>query len=190
MEVVADLDKPGATFLAAKGGKPGLGNRILAGKTTKFGRLRKHMPESKTTGSPDTFRLSVADIPGLIDGAHRNVGLGHDFLRHIERTKILMYVLDTAGSEGRDPLEDFTHLQRELELYAPGISSRPSLIVANKMDEQGTTCTRIDIISAMMSSSSAVGYLNNTALHKVDIDTIARTLRWMIESYSKLTKAS
>ena len=53
--------------------------------------------------------------------------------------QILMYVLDTAGSEGRDPLEDFCHLQKELELYAPGISSRPSLIVANKMDELGKT---------------------------------------------------
>lgn len=52
-----------------------------------------------------------------------------------------MYVLDTAGSEGRDPLEDFTHLQRELELYAPGISLRPSLIIANKMDEQGKKMT-------------------------------------------------
>ncbi|KAL3673632.1 hypothetical protein V7S43_001331 [Phytophthora oleae] len=243
MEVVADLDKPGASFMAAKGGKPGLGNRILAGKTTKFGRLRKFMPENKTTGSPgssqyyelelktiadvglvgypnagkstllsvlsratpeiapypfttlhpyvgivefpDTFRLSVADIPGLIDGAHRNVGLGHDFLRHIERTKILMYVLDTAGSEGRDPMEDFTHLQRELELYAPGISSRPSLIIANKMDEQGAE----DNFHTLRKSTD-LAVLPVSALHKVDIDTVARTLRWMIESYSKLTKAS
>ena len=81
--------------------------------------------------------MSVADIPGLIEGAHRNVGLGHDFLRHIERTKILMYVLDTAGTEGRDPVSDFRHLQNELELYAPDITARPSLIVANKMDAEG-----------------------------------------------------
>jgi len=83
---------------------------------------------------PDFTRYTVADIPGLIDGAHENVGLGHDFLRHIERTRVLVYVLDMAGTDGRDPLEDFRHLREELELYQKGITGRRSLIVANKMD--------------------------------------------------------
>jgi GTP-binding protein len=82
----------------------------------------------------DFSRLSIADIPGLIDGAHDNVGLGHEFLKHIERTSILVYVLDTAGVDGRTPWEDFAHLQRELELYMKGLSERPSLVVANKTD--------------------------------------------------------
>ena len=87
---------------------------------------------------PDFFRYTVADIPGLIDGAHENVGLGHDFLRHIERTRVLVYVLDMAGSDGRDPLEDFRHLREELELYQQGITGRRSLIVANKMDGENS----------------------------------------------------
>lgn len=82
----------------------------------------------------DFSRLTVADIPGLIDGAHRNVGLGHHFLRHIERTHLLVYVLDMAGIDGRTPWEDFRHLQSELELYMKGLSKRPALIAANKMD--------------------------------------------------------
>lgn len=82
----------------------------------------------------DFSRLTVADIPGLIDGAHRNVGLGHHFLRHIERTHLLVYVLDMAGVDGRTPWDDFRHLQNELELYMKGLSKRPALIAANKMD--------------------------------------------------------
>lgn len=82
----------------------------------------------------DFSRLTVADIPGLIDGAHRNVGLGHHFLRHIERTHLLIYVIDMAGIDGRTPWEDFRHLQNELELYMKGLSKRPALIAANKMD--------------------------------------------------------
>ena len=83
---------------------------------------------------PDYRRLTLADIPGLIDGAHRNVGLGHAFLRHIERTSVLLYVLDMGGVDGRTPWDDLTSLEQELELYLPGLSKRPSLIVANKMD--------------------------------------------------------
>ena len=82
----------------------------------------------------DFGRLTVADIPGLIDGAHRNVGLGHHFLRHIERTHLLVYVLDMAGIDGRTPWDDFRHLQNELELYMKGLSKRPAIIAANKMD--------------------------------------------------------
>jgi GTP-binding protein len=79
-------------------------------------------------------RATVADIPGLIEGAHRNVGLGHDFLKHIVRCKLLVFVLDTAGSEGRNPMEDLGSLRRELDLYDPSLSLRPWMIVANKMD--------------------------------------------------------
>lgn len=83
---------------------------------------------------PDFYRLRVADIPGLIEGASENVGLGHDFLRHIERCKILVYVLDIAGVDQRKPYDDLVALQRELELYQEGLSSRAIFIVANKID--------------------------------------------------------
>ena len=79
-------------------------------------------------------RVTMADIPGLIEGAHRNVGLGHDFLRHIVRCKLLVFVLDIAGSEGRNPIQDLQTLRRELDLYDPMLSLRPWMIVANKMD--------------------------------------------------------
>src|SRR5271165_3503545 len=82
-------------------------------------------------------RATVADIPGLIDGAHRNIGLGHDFLRHIVRCKMLIFVLDIAGSEGRNPIEDLGSLRRELDLYDPTLSQRPWMIAANKMDLPG-----------------------------------------------------
>ena len=79
-------------------------------------------------------RATLADIPGLIEGAHRNVGLGHEFLRHIMRCRLLMFVLDMAGSEGRHPLEDLASLRRELSLYNSQLAGRPWMIVANKMD--------------------------------------------------------
>ena len=84
---------------------------------------------------PDFFRLTVCDVPGLIEGAHRNVGLGHAFLRHIERCKVLVILLDMAGTDGRVPWEDYKNLLHELELYDPGLLKRPRLVVANKMDE-------------------------------------------------------
>ncbi len=84
---------------------------------------------------PDFQRLTVCDVPGLIEGAHRNVGLGHAFLRHIERCKILLLLLDMAGTDGRAPWEDHKNLLRELELYDSALLDRPRLVVANKMDE-------------------------------------------------------
>jgi GTP-binding protein len=79
-------------------------------------------------------RATIADIPGLIEGAHRGVGLGHEFLRHIRRCRVLIFVIDVAGSEGRNPIEDLQNLRREIALYDPTLSSRPWLVVANKMD--------------------------------------------------------
>ena len=82
----------------------------------------------------DYRRATVADIPGLIEGAHRNLGLGHDFLRHITRCRLLLFVLDMAGSEGRSPIADLESLRREIALYHPRLSERPWFVVANKMD--------------------------------------------------------
>ena len=76
----------------------------------------------------------ITDIPGLIEGASQGVGLGHEFLRHIERTKVMIHVLDAASTEGRDPIEDFYKINEELKAYNPKIASRPQVIAANKTD--------------------------------------------------------
>ena len=83
----------------------------------------------------DDFRtLRVADIPGLIAGAHQGIGLGHDFLRHIERTRDLVILIDMAGTDGRHPADDYFTLRKELELYSQELGERPYFVVANKMD--------------------------------------------------------
>ncbi|MGL5439288.1 MAG: GTPase ObgE [Filifactoraceae bacterium] len=84
------------------------------------------------TKSGDSF--VIADIPGVIEGAHQGVGLGHDFLRHIERTKLLAHVLDASGIEGRDPYEDFIAINEELNLFNPKLMEREQFVIANKID--------------------------------------------------------
>jgi GTP-binding protein len=84
---------------------------------------------------PDFFRLTVCDVPGLIEGAHKNVGLGHSFLRHIERCTFIVLLLDMAGTDNREPWDDYKNLLAELELYDPALLEKPRLVVANKMDE-------------------------------------------------------
>ena len=79
-------------------------------------------------------RVTIADIPGLIEGASRGVGLGHEFLRHITRCRVLVFVVDVAGSEARNPVDDIQQLRKEIDLYDPLLSQRPWFIVANKMD--------------------------------------------------------
>lgn len=76
----------------------------------------------------------MADIPGLIEGAHRGVGLGHDFLRHVERTRVLVQVVDASGREGRSPVDDLRVIEHELAAYGAGLADRPRVIAANKMD--------------------------------------------------------
>ena len=83
---------------------------------------------------PATARLLLADVPGLIEGASENRGLGHRFLRHIERCAVLLVLLDMAGTDARDPREDYRHLLHELELYDPAMLAKPRIVVANKMD--------------------------------------------------------
>lgn len=76
----------------------------------------------------------IADIPGLIEGASEGIGLGHEFLRHIERTKVMIHMVDAAGSEGRDPIADIYAIDKELEAYNPEIAAKPQVIAANKVD--------------------------------------------------------
>ena len=82
----------------------------------------------------DNFSFVVADLPGLIEGAHRGVGLGHQFLRHAERTSLLLHMVDIAAVEGRDPICDFETINEELRLYNPELAKKPQIVVANKMD--------------------------------------------------------
>ncbi|MGN8645645.1 GTPase ObgE [Gracilibacillus sp. HCP3S3_G5_1] len=91
-------------------------------------------PNLGVVDTADQRSFVLADLPGLIEGAHQGVGLGHQFLRHVERTRVILHVLDMAATEGRDPYEDFITINKELEQYDPTLLERPMMIVANKMD--------------------------------------------------------
>ena len=120
------------------------------GKSTLLSRVSNARPQIAnyhfTTINPhlgvvdlgDGAGFVMADIPGLIEGASQGVGLGHAFLRHIERTKVLVHVVDAASVEGRDPVEDIRTITEELLAYNPGLLERPQVIAANKMDAAGT----------------------------------------------------
>ena len=82
----------------------------------------------------ETRSFVMADIPGLIEGASEGVGLGHEFLRHVERSRVLIHVLDIAGSEGRDPLSDFEIINNELEIYSPALAQKKQIVAGNKID--------------------------------------------------------
>lgn len=117
-----------------------------AGKSTLISKLTdahpKIAPYPFTTLTPnvgvlvydDYTRIRIADIPGLIEGAHAGRGLGHDFLRHIERCQLLLVLIDMAGVDGRNPWDDYRQLLNELELYNPALVKKPRFVVANKMD--------------------------------------------------------
>lgn len=117
-----------------------------AGKSTLISRLTAAHPKIGSypfttlypvvgTLEDDQYRrIRIADIPGLIEGAHEGIGLGHDFLRHIERTRFLLILIDMAGVDGRLPHEDYEHVREELRLYRQELSERPFFVVANKMD--------------------------------------------------------
>jgi GTPase len=117
-----------------------------AGKSTLIARVSAARPKIAdypfTTLTPNlgVVQLSgdrsfvVADVPGLIEGAHRGLGLGHQFLRHLERTKVLVHLVDVSSATGRDPVEDFETVRKELELFDPAFAAKPQLVAANKID--------------------------------------------------------
>ncbi|RKG72190.1 GTPase ObgE [Corallococcus terminator] len=185
-ELLVDLGEPGQVFLAAKGGRGGLGNmnyatstrqtprfaqdgaqgeeitlrlelKLLAdvgllgfpnaGKSTFISRVSRARPKVAdypfTTLVPnlgmvqykDHLSFVMADIPGIIEGASEGVGLGHQFLRHVERCKVLVHLIDMgAMGDGRDPLSDFNILNKELKKYSAELSGKPQVVAANKLD--------------------------------------------------------
>src|SRR5205823_5012608 len=93
------------------------------------------VPNLGVVAYKDGLSFVVADIPGLIEGAHEGAGLGLQFLRHVERCKVLIHVVDLgAEGEGREPMRDWNILNRELALYSPELAKRPQIVAANKMD--------------------------------------------------------
>ncbi|MTI66681.1 MAG: GTPase ObgE [Firmicutes bacterium] len=183
--VIADLVDKDETFVIAKGGRGGRGNKKFTsstrqapsfaeggskgeeiwavlelkmiadvgligfpnvGKSTLLSTVSQAKPKIAnyhfTTINPNLGVVRVgngksfvmADIPGLIEGAHAGVGLGHQFLRHVERTKLLVHIIDVSFEEGRDPVDDFHKINKELNEYNEKLANRPQIVVANKMD--------------------------------------------------------
>jgi len=137
-----------------------------AGKSTLISRISAAQPKIAdypfTTLTPNlgVVRLSddrsfvVADVPGLIEGAHRGLGLGHQFLRHLERTKVLVHLVDVSGGSGRDPVEDLDTVRRELELFRPELAAKPQIVAANKIDAAGPD--QKDAIAALRRRAAAL----------------------------------
>jgi GTPase len=146
---IAELGQPGQVFdidLELKSlADVGLVGFPNAGKSTLLSIISAARPKVGTypftTIQPNLgvvavgdYSFVVADIPGLIEGAHRGVGLGFDFLRHVERTRLLIHMVDAAGVDGRDPLDDYHKINQELRLYQPELARRPQIVALNKAD--------------------------------------------------------
>ncbi len=126
-------------------------------------------------------RITLADIPGLIEGAHENRGLGHRFLRHIERCALLLLIIDMAGIDGRDPSDDYRHLLNELELYDPSMLEKPRLVAANKMDEEIATkflrkfrrLNKVDVVPISCLTEEGIPRLKESLFRRVQASRVS-----------------
>src|SRR6266403_4089750 len=128
---------------------------------------------------PEYGRATIADIPGLIEGAHRGLGLGHEFLRHITRCRILLFVVDLGGSEGRNPIEDLQNLRREIDLYDPMLSQRRWYIIGNKMDLTGAS----ENLDALRKRFGSIERATNSAKTGAGMEDLkAKLEKWLEQS--------
>ena len=130
----------------------------------------------------------MADVPGLIEGASEGIGLGHEFLRHIERTKLMIHVVDAAGTEGRDPVEDIYKINAELEAYNPEIAKRPQVIAANKIDAIYTAEGEEDPVKRLKDEFEPKG-IKVFPISGVTGQGIKELLYYVSEQLSKLDQA-
>jgi GTP-binding protein len=235
-EVLADLTEPGQQFLAAQGGRGGLGNtrfasstnraprkatpgkpgeehwlrielKLLAdvgliglpnaGKSTLLSKLSaanpKVAPYPFTTLEPQLgvlhFKIAepciIADIPGLIEGASEGVGLGHRFLRHIERTSILLHVIDASG---QDPLADYKVLEAELAAYKEELTGRTRLIILNKIDELFDD--EQEAVKSLFKEYGIPEILLISALENIGINMLKTKLEQLLEMQRERDKAA
>jgi GTP-binding protein len=120
-------------------------------------------------------RFVVADIPGLIAGSSKGKGLGDKFLRHIERTKVLIHLIDMSGFEGRDPVQDYKAINKELKDYSPEVPEKPQIIAANKMDLEGARANLARFKKAVKKKIYPISALNKVGLEEL-IEAISKKL--------------
>lgn len=135
---------------------------------------------------PDFRKVTVADIPGLIDGAHLNRGLGHYFLRHIERTKLLIYLVDLGGVDGRDPNDDVRILKNELEAYMEGLSSRAKIVLANKTDLVEDQDAIDDFI---LNAEDGLEVIPISAMNDASFDQVKQRIRELLDELAAQQQA-
>ncbi len=153
-----------------------------AGKSTLLSRISRAHPEIAdypfTTKYPNLGTVYegdrsfvVADIPGLIEGAHEGHGLGHEFLRHVERTRLLVHLIDAQPIDGSDPVANYRGIRRELELYSPALAARPELILVTKLDLTGSDAAReriaAELCREVIPISAVTGKGIPTLVHRI-----------------------
>ena len=123
-------------------------------------------PNLGVVSTPD-YDYTIADLPGLIEGASTGLGLGHKFLKHIERTKIIAHVIDMSGIEGRNPYEDYLTIRKELESFSPKLINKPEIILANKMDIEEAKINLEEFKKKVDAPVYEISAINNDGLDKV-----------------------
>ncbi|MEW6171147.1 MAG: GTPase ObgE [Candidatus Omnitrophota bacterium] len=157
-----------------------------AGKSTLISKISNAHPKIAnypfTTKAPilgvvqrEDFEFIVTDIPGLIEGSHEGKGLGDKFLRHVERTKILVHLIDMSGLQGRDPIEDYRNINNELKFYNIELVKKPQIVVANKMDLEQSKKNLIRFKKEIKHKILAISALNSEGLGEL-IETIRKKL--------------
>jgi GTP-binding protein len=174
----------------ADAGLVGLPN---AGKSTLLSRLSRAQPEIAdypfTTKHPNLGIVDIdgerafalADLPGLIEGAHSGVGLGHEFLRHVERTRVLVHLVEPLPSDGRDPLLHYRMIRRELELYGHGLADKPEVVVLSKAELTGSEDVRQRLEKALGKEVLAVSAVTGQGLARLVGAVVAQLAELPVE---------
>jgi GTPase len=157
-----------------------------AGKSTLLSRLSRARPEIAdypfTTKYPNLGMVSVggdrsfvmADLPGLIEGAHSGVGLGHEFLRHVERTRVLVHLVEPFPSDGSDPVQNYRTIRRELELYSPGLEKKQEFVAVSKAELTGSDEVRDRLAAELGAEVEAISAVTGQGLAKLMAKVAAR----------------
>jgi GTP-binding protein len=157
-----------------------------AGKSTLLSRLSRARPEIAdypfTTKYPNLGIVSVggdrsfvmADLPGLIEGAHSGVGLGHEFLRHVERTRVIIHLVEPFPTDGSDPLQNYRTIRRELELYSPGLAGKPEFVAVSKSELTGSDEVRDHIARELGVEVESISAVTGQGLAKLMAKVVAK----------------